>query len=81
MSNEQKAAPHFLTTIGALAERGGRVTKAGIAGDLIRHVDHSAARIMSGLGPADYGEFAAPAFVCSELDNGDTMTNSPECEG
>jgi len=54
--------------------------KAGVVGDLIHYPDGSTARIISGL------SFNQPhvellAFVGSQLDNGDTITDSPEREG
>ncbi len=52
--------------------------KAGTVGDLIHYPDGSTARITSGLGLADGPDFAPLAFVGSELDNGDTITDSPE---
>jgi uncharacterized Zn-binding protein involved in type VI secretion len=72
---------------GALLEPSGawntgvRLGKAGAIGDLIRYPDGSTARVTSGLGLADDRDFAPLAFVGSELDNGDSITDSPEREG
>jgi len=55
--------------------------KAGAEGDLIHYPDGSTARIVSGLGLVDRPDFAPLAFVGSELDNGDTITDSPERQG
>ncbi|WP_269503816.1 PAAR domain-containing protein [Burkholderia sp. IMCC1007] len=55
--------------------------KAATVGDLIHYPDGSTARVISGLGLADASDFAPLAFVGSELDNGDTITDSPERHG
>ncbi|VWB27548.1 hypothetical protein BLA14095_01033 [Burkholderia lata] len=55
--------------------------KAAVLGDLIHYPDGSTARVISGLGLADRPDFAPLAFVGSELDNGDTITDSPERQG
>ncbi|WP_230975233.1 PAAR domain-containing protein [Burkholderia stagnalis] len=62
-------------------DTGIRLGKAGIVGDLIHYADGSTARIISGLGLSDNRNFEPLAFVGSELDNGDTITDSPEREG
>lgn len=54
--------------------------KAGVVGDLIHYPDGSTARIISGLS-FDQPHFELLAFVGSQLDNGDTITDSPEREG
>ncbi|WP_321873361.1 hypothetical protein [Burkholderia ubonensis] len=104
MKNEQAAPTYLFATIGALTERGGRVTKAtgslaiaglvdarvddgirlgkaGVVGNQVHYADGSTAQIVSGHGRADNGDFEPLAFVGSELDNGDTVTDSPEREG
>ncbi|WP_338638727.1 hypothetical protein [Burkholderia pyrrocinia] len=48
---------------------------------MIHYPDGSTARIVSGLGLADRPDFAPLAFVGSELDNGDTITDSPVRQG
>ncbi|KVU64863.1 PAAR domain-containing protein [Burkholderia ubonensis] len=58
-----------------------RLGKAGVVGNQVHYADGSTARIVSGLGLADNGDFEPLAFVGSELDNGDTVTDSPEREG
>jgi uncharacterized Zn-binding protein involved in type VI secretion len=86
--------PNRLAVQGATTARGGvllepsgtwntgvRFGKAGAVGDLIHYSDGSTARIVSGLGLADNRDFTPLAFVGSELDNGDTITDSPEREG
>ena len=55
--------------------------KAGVVGDQIHYADGSTARIISGLGLVDNGDFQPLAFVGSELDNGDVITDSPERDG
>jgi hypothetical protein len=50
-------------------------------GDLIHYPDGTTARITSGLGLPDSRDYAPLAFVGSELDNGDTITDSPERDG
>lgn len=54
---------------------------AAMVGDLIHYPDGSTARVISGLGLADGSDFAPLAFVGSGLDNGDTITDSPERHG
>lgn len=72
---------------GALREPSGawevapRLGKAAVVGDLIHYPDGSTARVTSGLGLVDCPDFAPLAFVGSELDNGDTITDSPERQG
>ncbi|VBB12191.1 PAAR domain-containing protein [Burkholderia stabilis] len=72
---------------GALREPSGtwevapHLGKAATVGDLIHYPDGSTARVTSGLGLADRPDFAPLAFVGSELDNGDTITDSPERQG
>jgi len=55
--------------------------KAAVVGDLIHYPDGTTARIVSGLGLADNHNDVPKAFVGSELDNGDTITDSPERDG
>lgn len=55
--------------------------KAATVGDLIHYPDGSTARVTTGLGLTDGPDFAPLAFVGSELDNGDTITDSPERQG
>jgi uncharacterized Zn-binding protein involved in type VI secretion len=86
------AAPAYrLAVRGATTARGGvlrepsstwQVTphlgKAAGVGDLIHYPDGSTTSVTSGLGLVDRPDFAPLAFVGSELDNGDTITDSPE---
>ncbi|MCR4467388.1 MULTISPECIES: PAAR domain-containing protein [unclassified Burkholderia] len=65
---------------GALST-GVRLGKAGIVGNQVHYADGSTARIVSGLALADNRDFEPLAFVGSELDNGDIITDSPEREG
>ncbi|CAB3763161.1 hypothetical protein GQ57_22155 [Burkholderia sp. MSh2] len=60
---------------------GMRLGKVGIMGDLVHYADGSTARIVSGLGLTDVDSFEPLAFVGSELDNGDTVTDSRERDG
>ncbi|MFL6668394.1 MAG: hypothetical protein ACJ8J3_14670 [Burkholderia ambifaria] len=82
---------HRLAVRGATTARGGglreatgtwdtgaRLGKAGVVGNQIHYADGSASRIISGLGLVDNGGFQPLAFVGSELDNGDVITDSPE---
>nr|WP_241021295.1 hypothetical protein [Burkholderia sp. Ac-20344] len=62
-------------------DTGVRLGRAGVVGDQIHYADGSTARITSGLGLVDNGDFQPLAFVGSELDNGDVITDSPEREG
>jgi uncharacterized Zn-binding protein involved in type VI secretion len=62
----------------ALNSTGGN---AGALGDPIHYPDGSTANIVSGLGLKDHPEFQPLAFVGSRLDNGDTITDSPERAG
>jgi len=55
--------------------------KVAVLADLVHYPDGSTAKIISGLGLADQREFEPLAFVGSELDNGDVITDSPEREG
>ncbi|VWD34879.1 PAAR domain-containing protein [Burkholderia contaminans] len=72
---------------GALREPSGtwevapHLGKAATVGDLILYPDGSTARVTTGLVLADRSDFASLAFVGSELDNGDTITDSPERQG
>ncbi|MBN3797654.1 PAAR domain-containing protein [Burkholderia sp. Ac-20392] len=72
---------------GALREATGtwdtsvRLGKSGVVGNQIHYADGSTARIISGLGLVDNGDFQPLAFVGSELDNGDVITDSPERDG
>lgn len=62
-------------------DTGIRIGKAGVVGDLVHYADGSTAQIVSGLGLVDNRDFKPLAFVGSELDNGDIITDSPEREG
>ncbi|MDN7702526.1 PAAR domain-containing protein [Burkholderia semiarida] len=62
-------------------ETGVRLGRAGVVGNQIHYADGSTARIVSGLGRVDNGDFQPLAFVGSELDNGDVITDSPERDG
>ncbi|QTD89838.1 PAAR domain-containing protein [Burkholderia anthina] len=62
-------------------EAGQHLGKAATVGDAIHYPDGSTAHIVSGLGLTDRPDFTLLAFVGSELDNGDTITDSPEREG
>jgi len=62
-------------------DAGIKLGKAGAVGNLIHYADGSTARIVSGLGLADQPHFKPLAFVGSQLDNGDTITDSLEREG
>ncbi|WP_164721273.1 PAAR domain-containing protein [Burkholderia stagnalis] len=87
--------PHYrLAVKGATTARGGvvheatgwwdmgdRIGKSAVVGNVVHYPDGSTARIVSGLGIANHPDFAPLAFVGSELDNGDTITDSPEREG
>ncbi|KUY66492.1 hypothetical protein WK39_24165 [Burkholderia cepacia] len=72
---------------GALREPSGtwevapHLGRAATVGDLIHYPDGSTARVTSGLGLVDRPDFAPLAFVGSELDNGDMITDSPERQG
>ncbi|OXI46440.1 PAAR domain-containing protein [Burkholderia aenigmatica] len=91
----QPAPPRYrLAVRGATTARGGvlreatgmwdtgiRLGKAGVVGDLVHYRDGSTARIVSGLGLTNNASFEPLAFVGSELDNGDTLTDSPERDG
>ncbi|EDT05755.1 hypothetical protein BamIOP4010DRAFT_0780 [Burkholderia ambifaria IOP40-10] len=85
---------HRLAVRGATTARGGalreatgtwdtgaRLGEAGVVGNQIHYADGSTARIISGLGLVDNGDFQPLAFVGSELDNGDVITDSPERDG
>lgn len=88
-------APRYrLAVSGATTGRGGvlrkatgswdagiKLGKAGVVGDLVHYPDGSTAHIVSGLGLADQPHFTPLAFVGSQLDNGDVITDSPEREG
>jgi len=58
-----------------------RLGNAGVVGNQVHYADGSTARIVSGLTLVDNRDFEPLAFVGSELDNGDTITDSPEREG
>ncbi|WP_412526976.1 PAAR domain-containing protein [Burkholderia lata] len=89
------AAPAYrLAVRGATTARGGALREpsstwqvtphlgqAAVVGDLIHYADGSTARVTSGLGLADRPDFVPLAFVGSALDNGDTITDSPERQG
>jgi uncharacterized Zn-binding protein involved in type VI secretion len=51
---------------------------AAVIGDLVHYPDGATARIVSGLGLANEHDYVPKAFVGSELDNGDIITDSPE---
>jgi uncharacterized Zn-binding protein involved in type VI secretion len=55
----------------------GKATKVGLIGDLVQYPDGSTARIASGLVLTMNPDYTSFAFVGSELDNGDTITDSP----
>ncbi|WP_296650111.1 PAAR domain-containing protein [Paraburkholderia sp.] len=55
--------------------------KTAVIGDLVHYPDGTTARIASGLGLADNHDYVPKAFVGSELDNGDIITDSPERNG
>jgi uncharacterized Zn-binding protein involved in type VI secretion len=72
---------------GVLREPGGEWSvdgegvKVGIIGDTVHYADGTAARIVSGLAPKSNRSLAQFAHVGSVLDNGDTITDSPERSG
>jgi uncharacterized Zn-binding protein involved in type VI secretion len=90
-----KRAPSYrLAVCGATTARGGvlrepsstwelsiALGKAGAIGDVIHYPDGTMAKIVSGLGLANCPDYQPLAFVGSELDNDDTITDSPEREG
>jgi len=89
-----RKSSYRLAVRGAITARGGVLREpsstmvinlglgnAGAIGDLIHYRDGSTARIVSGLGLAEHHDYRPLAFVGSELDNGDTLTDSPEREG
>jgi uncharacterized Zn-binding protein involved in type VI secretion len=55
--------------------------QCAVVGDLIHYADGTTSKIVSGLGLADNRDYLPQAFVGSELDNGDIITDSPEREG
>lgn len=55
--------------------------KAGALGDLIHYPDGTTAKIVSGLGLNEGSGLLTVAFVGSLLDNGDSITDSPERVG
>lgn len=59
----------------------GREAKVGTVGDAVQYPDGTTARIVSGLVVENAPDFVPLAFVGSELDNGDTITDSPERKG
>lgn len=59
----------------------GKRTKIGVIGDRVYYADGTSARIVSGLAIKTNRPLAQFAFVGSVLDNGDTITDSPEREG
>lgn len=89
------ALPRYrLAVRGATTARGGvlrdatgtwdagiRLGKAGAVDNQVHYADGSTARIVSGLSLVDNRDFKPLAFVGSELDNGDIITDSPEREG
>jgi uncharacterized Zn-binding protein involved in type VI secretion len=90
-----KSEPSFrLAVRGATTARGGvlrepssmwevsiALGKAGAIGDIIHYTDGTMAKIVSGLGLPNCPDYQPLAFVGSELDNDDTITDSPEREG
>ncbi|MGU7774933.1 hypothetical protein ACV229_32750 [Burkholderia sp. MR1-5-21] len=62
-------------------DAGDLLGKSAVVGNVVHYADGSTAQIISGLGIADYLDFAPLAFVGRELDNGDKITDSPEREG
>jgi hypothetical protein len=59
----------------------GQSTRVGVIGDCVHYLDGSTARIISGLALAANRPLAQFAYVGSVLDNGDTITDSPERKG
>jgi uncharacterized Zn-binding protein involved in type VI secretion len=59
---------------------GARV-KVGVIGDRVQYADGTTARVVSGLAMRTDPELARFAYVGSVLDNGDTITDSPERKG
>jgi hypothetical protein len=90
--DERKGTMYSLATLGARTERGGYVTRATLGqvicglrvarvSDVVTYRDGSQAAIIDGSGLlfADHGKCGA--LVGSTLDNGDTITDSPERDG
>jgi uncharacterized Zn-binding protein involved in type VI secretion len=59
----------------------GENVRVGVIGDLVYYADGTTARITSGLALVTNHGFAQFAYVGSTLDNGDTITDSPERHG
>lgn len=59
----------------------GLPAKVGVTGDVVQYADGTTARIISGLTLVLNRDFVPFAFVGSELENGDTITDSPERNG
>lgn len=59
----------------------GEEVKIGVIGDLVYYADGTKARITSGLALVANRALAQFAYVGSTLDNGDTITDSPERDG
>ncbi|MFX1767223.1 hypothetical protein PWP93_32510 [Paraburkholderia sp. A1RI-2L] len=59
----------------------GEQVKVGVIGDTVHYPDGTMARIISGLAIKANREFVQLAYVGSVLDNGDTITDSPERAG
>ncbi|SDQ70771.1 hypothetical protein SAMN05443245_2440 [Paraburkholderia fungorum] len=59
----------------------GRAAKVGGIGDVVEYPDGTSATIVSALSLEDSPHFVPLAFVGSELDNGDIITDSPERKG
>jgi uncharacterized Zn-binding protein involved in type VI secretion len=59
----------------------GDAVRVGIIGDLVYYADGTTARITSGLALFANRSLAQFAYVGSTLDNGDTITDSPERNG
>jgi uncharacterized Zn-binding protein involved in type VI secretion len=59
----------------------GKEVKIGVVGDLVYYADGTTARITSGLALVANRGLAQFAYVGSLLDNGDTVTDSPERDG
>ncbi len=59
----------------------GERVKVGVIGDTVHYPDGTTARIVSGLALKSNRSLAQFAYVGSVLDNGDTITDSPERTG
>jgi hypothetical protein len=94
MSNqrERTGTRYAIATIGARTERGGYITgatsglticnlRAALVGDIVTYRDGSEAVIIDGSGSLGVDCARCFALVGSVLDNGDTITDSPERTG